>query len=280
MGKIDLKNKKQAIGKRKESGIHVSMLSGGRDSTAMTLMLLEKGEPLDYILFCDTGLEHDVMYEYIDKLDAFFRRKYKMKITRLKPKHTFDEYIMGLRARGEHEGKTRGTPAVLDMCFWRRESKQNPYEKWVKEVLKEKVCNVVQYNGFVYGESGRVENMPTYVRAPLYEWKMTEIDVQRYLENNEMENPLYKDFSRTGCAICPRQNIKDKFTLFDKYPKVWEYMKKTELELNNDKNRTGVYPRWHISLFIEDMEKQFKKKQKQGTFEFESEEIRDCFCKI
>jgi len=65
---------------------YISMLSGGQDSTAMTLRLLEEKYPIDYIIFCDTGLEHDEMYEYIDKLDAFFQRKYNMKITRLHPK--------------------------------------------------------------------------------------------------------------------------------------------------------------------------------------------------
>lgn len=231
------------------------------------------------LFFCDTGLEHEAMYVYIDKLDVFFQRKYNMKIMRLKAKVTFDEYIRGLRSRGEYEGKTRGTPAVLDMCFWRRESKQMPYERWIKS-LGLRVDEVSQYNGFVYGEHNRVEAMPTYVKAPLYEWKLKEVDVQRYLEENEMENPLYRDFNRTGCAICPKQGIKDKFVLFDKYPKVWEYMKKTERELNEDENRTGIYPRWHIELFIEDMEKIFLKKQQQTGFEFPEEPIRDCFCKI
>ena len=35
---------------------HVVSLSGGKDSTAMLLMMLEKGMPVDDILFCDTGL--------------------------------------------------------------------------------------------------------------------------------------------------------------------------------------------------------------------------------
>lgn len=257
--------------------INVSMLSGGRDSTAMTLMILEKGLPLDYIVFCDTGLEHDLMYEYIDKLDAFFQRKYNMKIVRLKPARPFNTYIKEPKTRGDNQGKTRGTPSVIDMCFWRVEAKREPVIRWMKKLgLKE----VMQYNGFVYGEHDRVKAMPDYVKAPLYDWKLNEIDVQRFLEENEMENPLYKHFSRTGCACCPKNKIDDKFVLFDKFPKVWEYMKNTERELNEDENRTGIYPRWHIKLFIADMEKMFKKKQKQATFEFPIEEVRDCFCKI
>ena len=37
--------------------IHVVSLSGGKDSTAMLLMMLEKGMPVDIIIFCDTGLQ-------------------------------------------------------------------------------------------------------------------------------------------------------------------------------------------------------------------------------
>ena len=35
----------------------VCSLSGGKDSSAMLLRLLEENRPVDMILFCDTGLE-------------------------------------------------------------------------------------------------------------------------------------------------------------------------------------------------------------------------------
>ena len=35
---------------------YIAMLSGGQDSTAMTLRLLELGEPVDYVVFSDTTL--------------------------------------------------------------------------------------------------------------------------------------------------------------------------------------------------------------------------------
>lgn len=265
---------------------YISMLSWGRDSTAMMLHLLENGDPLDYIVFCDTGMEHAAMYDYIDKLDALFQRKYNIGVTRLSPATSFDDYVWGIRTKGEHEGKRRGTPAVTDPCFWRRESKQAPFDRWLKNEFgigtneDERQDEIVQYAGFVFGESGRVEAMPKYSRAPLYEWRCTEIDVQRYLEENEIENPLYRDFSRTGCATCPKQSIADKYTLWDKYPDVWAYMAKTERELNADDLRTGQYPRWHVEYFIEDMERMFKRKKAQATFEFKGEPMRDCFCKI
>ena len=40
---------------------YIVNLSGGKDSTAMLLMLLEKGCPVDYILFADTGKDFPQM---------------------------------------------------------------------------------------------------------------------------------------------------------------------------------------------------------------------------
>lgn len=34
---------------------HIVKFSGGKDSTAMLLMMLERGLPVDEIIFCDTG---------------------------------------------------------------------------------------------------------------------------------------------------------------------------------------------------------------------------------
>ena len=34
--------------------LHVVSLSGGKDSTAMLLRMIEEGMPVDIILFCDT----------------------------------------------------------------------------------------------------------------------------------------------------------------------------------------------------------------------------------
>ena len=267
------------MSKQSNNRTYISMLSGGRDSTAMTLMLLDKKEPLDYIVFGDTGLEHEEMYEYIDKLDIFFQRKYNMKITRLYPARDYETYIKEPKTKGDNIGKTRGTPMIADICFWRVEAKREPVKRWIKEVgLKEE--DVIQYNGFVYGEFERVQNMPNNVQAPLYEWKMTEADVSDYLKKNQMENKLYKYFSRTGCAVCGKNKIDDKYILYKHYPQKWEFMTRIEKELNQDPNRSGVFPRWHTTMFIEDMLKVFKKKDKQPTFEFDDEPAMDCFCKI
>ena len=170
--------------------VYISMLSGGADSTAMTLKLLELGKPLDYIVFCDTTLEHDEMYEYIDKLDAFFQRKYGMKITRLKPKDTFEHWVFGKVVSGENKGIIRGVPRVSLPCFWRREAKENPFNRWTKEIG---VKDYTKYIGYTRNETMRTKNMEEHnAVAPLFEWKWDEQDVQNYLKDNLHQ---YQDYS-------------------------------------------------------------------------------------
>ena len=61
------------------AGSNVVSLSGGKDSTAMLLMLLERGEDVADIVFYDTGWEFPQMYEHLVRLEEFTGRK----ITRL-----------------------------------------------------------------------------------------------------------------------------------------------------------------------------------------------------
>ena len=50
---------------------HIVSFSGGKDSTAMLLMMMEKNLPIDEIIFCDTGKEFPQMYEHIEKVQKY-----------------------------------------------------------------------------------------------------------------------------------------------------------------------------------------------------------------
>ena len=50
---------------------NIVSLSGGKDSTAMLLMMIEKKEPIHHIVFFDTGWEFPEMISHIDKLEKY-----------------------------------------------------------------------------------------------------------------------------------------------------------------------------------------------------------------
>lgn len=211
----------------------IAMLSGGQDSSAMTLRLLELGEPVDYIVFSDTTLEFDEMYEYIDKLDAFFKRKYGIAITRIKARKSFEHWVFGEVTSGEMEGQIRGLPLIAAPCYWRRECKDLAFKDFIKQTgIKE----FKTYVGYVLHEYERWKDIGQYgAIAPLVEWKWNEAEVRDYLRENMMENKLYQHFTRTGCGICPKQGDEALYTVYKHYPKQWKYMVDLEHRLKRER---------------------------------------------
>lgn len=58
-----------------KSKLNVISFSGGKDSTAMLLRMLEEGMPVDLIIYCDTGLEFPAMYDHIAKVEQNIGRE-------------------------------------------------------------------------------------------------------------------------------------------------------------------------------------------------------------
>ncbi len=53
---------------REEGRRYIASVSFGKDSVAMILMLIEKGYPLDEVVFYDTGMEFNAIYRVRDKI--------------------------------------------------------------------------------------------------------------------------------------------------------------------------------------------------------------------
>lgn len=84
--------------------LNIVSFSGGKDSTAMLLMMLEKNIAIDEIIFCDTGKEFPQMYKHIDKVRDYIS-KYGMEITVLKNDKTFDYYMFEhIKTKGKNKG--------------------------------------------------------------------------------------------------------------------------------------------------------------------------------
>jgi len=186
--------------------------SGGKDSTAMLLRMIELDIQIDEIVFADTLFEFPELYEYIERVEKHIGRK----ITILKPHpDLFKKWFYGKLTRGKIKGRTRGFPLRLYPCFWTREAKIKPLAK-----IKDK--GDITYIGIAYDEQDRMSEVDGNLRYPLVDWKWTEQDCIDYLNKKNMFNPLYVNFDRLGCWHCPKQSIKSLYVLWKNYPELWK----------------------------------------------------------
>jgi len=255
---------------------YIAKWSGGYDSSCMVVLICEKKLPLDYIVFCDTLAEFEEMYEYIEKFEAYIKRRFNKTITIVKPNSTFEDWAFTKVTSGEREGQIRGLPLMTVPCYWKREAKVYPFERWLKDIGIKK-HNL--YIGYTYTELQRANVVADNQIYPLIDYHMTEDDVRDFLKERSIDNPLYKHFNRTGCYFCPKQGVKDFYNVYKHHPEKWEQIIRYEVEARNTKALNTSFC-IHGSAF--ELEKMFKKKEQQLTFEFPDEHNEEeyCFCKI
>ena len=251
---------------------HIAMLSGGRDSTAMVFEMLDRGMPLDYIIFTDTQSEFPQMYEYINLVELELKKR-NNKLTKLQHKKgdTFEDWCFGKITKGAREGMTRGIPMVTQPCYWKRESKVRPFEKFIKD---NNIGEYIQYIGYTYSEQNRANVVDTNQRFPLIELRKCEADVDYKLQSIGLINPLYVNFERTGCYFCPYQKIRSFYLLWKLHKDLWNYMRSVEFKLNLLPDGSVLNPQWHIRYTIEELHLSFENKER--LYDVESPSACEC----
>lgn len=161
-------------------------------------------------------------------------------------------------------------------CYWKRESKVYPFERWLKE---NNITEFKQYIGYTFTELQRAKVLADNQIYPLIDYHMTEDDVREFLKERSIDNPLYKHFNRTGCFFCPKQGVNDFYNVWKHHPEKWEQIVLYEVLAKNSK---ALNTQFSIHGSALEMEKMFIKKEKQLSFEFPDEHNEDeyCFCKI
>ncbi|WP_026943958.1 phosphoadenosine phosphosulfate reductase family protein [Helicobacter rodentium] len=254
-------------------------LSGGRDSTAMVVRYLELGGKIDYIVFCDTHYEFPQMLEYIDKLESYLLEKFNQRLTRLRSKEDiFAKWAFTYPiTRGENQGKLRGLPKTIGMDYCTRELKAKPTREFVKSKSPNAFKNTILI-GYTYNEveNGRTSSLDYGITEyPLHQWQWNEGEIERFLRERGIANPLYQHFERTGCFCCPKQSKKSLFNLFKFYPKEWEKCKQMEAKAKElGCLNTTLKP----NVTCVELEAQFKR---NSTMDFTSAYTEDmvCFCR-
>ncbi len=208
---------------------HVLNVSGGKDSSALALLMagrvkgLEhfKHEDVEYV-FCDTQKELPETYEYLARLEA----ELGSKIIRLNAKAGFDHW---------HKVFGGYLPS--------------PQNRWCTKVLKLKPFeahvgddNVVSYVGLRADEDriGYISKRPNIkTRYPLKEAGIDYDGVIKILEDSGLGLPTFMKWGRTnsGCTFCFFQTPYEWAKLLETYPEYFKEAMKYETVDLNDPNK-------------------------------------------
>lgn len=243
--------------------------SGGKDSTAMLLMMLERGMKIDYILFCDTGMEFPQMYEHIERVNSYIGEKYGKMVTVLKPSNGFEYGLLHiLRKKGKRAGTHGYGWSSMNNRWCTYTLKREPVSKFMKEHGFTK-ANTKMYIGIAADEPKRVHS-DIY---PLFEWGITEAQALKYCYKHGFDwGGLYKERTRLSCWVCPMQGVRDLKLLYRDFPDLWKELKRLNKEvIKNIQSQGGEVYEFkqmsHNQNTLKQWEERFKKE-----IEFEKRE--------
>jgi hypothetical protein len=195
---------------------YVASFSGGKDSTAMVLRLIEESRPLDEIVFFDTGWEFPQMYDHIAKFEAFTGRT----VIRLQPREAFD-YKMCAKPIV----RRKKTDPMHGQVYRYGNGWPSFFRRWC---TREKITVIDKYCGDALRYVGIAADEPERLKSrnyPLVEWGMTEADCLKMCFNLGFDwGGLYNHFSRVSCFCCPLKRIDDYRTLRRHFPSLWTSM--------------------------------------------------------
>jgi 3'-phosphoadenosine 5'-phosphosulfate sulfotransferase (PAPS reductase)/FAD synthetase len=184
---------------------HILALSGGKDSSALAIYMLNKNIDMEYV-FTDTGDELPETYEYLEKLSSYLGKS----ITWIKSERNFD-YYLDMFNGVLPDPTTRWCTRLLKLV---------PYEEFIGS------DNVISYVGIRADEphrSGYISTKPNIKPVfPFIEDNIRRDDVIRILDEAGLGLPdYYKWRSRSGCYFCFYQQKREWVGLYENHPELF-----------------------------------------------------------
>lgn len=226
---------------------NIMSVSGGKDSTAMMTLSIERDMECRYV-FADTGNEHEDTLEYLVYLEQFFgikierykadfTKKIEIKKQRLinhlialsdcgKPRRQLKHFTGSMLERIIDNLNPTGNP-FLDLCMLkgRFPSRKAQFctQELKRELLDDKVMlpligenhKPISWQGVRADESFNRRHLTIsekselgYIYRPIIDWNVEMVFAQ-HKKHGVKPNPLYsKGMSRVGCMPCINENKK------------------------------------------------------------------------
>lgn len=200
-------------------------LSGGKDSSCLLILMIEKGLPIDSVLYADTSMEFPEMENHIAKLDDFLFRERGFHITTLRHPHgfewlMFDEPKQKLsclenRARLGIPPYGNGWPG-MKVRWCTGQLKTHLLTKEVNRLKSEK--SALHFVGIAADEAQRCKKE----QYPLVEWGITEAEALKICYDHGFDwGGLYEIYHRVSCWCCPLQRVGELRNLRHHHPELW-----------------------------------------------------------
>lgn len=204
---------------------HAVSLSGGKDSTCLLLLMIERDMPIDAVISADTGMEFPEMYEHLKKVDDYLFKERGLHITTLRHPKGF-EWLMfdepKQRKRSLERRAEMGIPPYgngwpgMRVRWCTGQLKTHLITREVNRLKREK--NAIHYVGIAADEAWRCKD-EVY---PLVEWGITEAQALKICYDRGFDfGGLYEIYHRASCWCCPFQRIGELRKLRQHHPELW-----------------------------------------------------------
>ena len=252
---------------------HIVPLSGGKDSTALSLYLAQKYPEIAFeFVFCDTGAELPETYEYLDRLEHILGQE----ITRISALDMLDVSAKPGRSAFDvvlydHFNGFLPSPRTR---WCTRMLKIHPYEKYIGSDPAYSYIGIrADENRAGYTGGGKpvlLSEQPNILPVyPLKDDGFGLADVQRLLDDSGLGLPRYYEWrSRSGCYFCFYQQVAEWQGLKERHPALFERAKTYE-------TRGGRDYTWVDGRSLEDVEKMSRR-----TLKAKSDEAGCAICHL
>ena len=211
---------------------HIASVSFGKDSLAMLLCLIDKRYPLDEVIFYDTGMEFDAIYQVRNRMQLILKEN-GIGYRELFPSSPFLWTMTQKPCVSKQKGHHCGYGWCGGLCRWGTTEKLKALDSYAESK------NAVVYVGIAADETARlIKKSKPYKRYPLAEWGMTENQCLEYcrehgwgwLEKTPVEDDyfvhggyidLYDILDRVSCWCCSNKNIKELRNIYKYLPDYW-----------------------------------------------------------
>ena len=219
-------------------------VSFGKDSLAMLLRMLDENWELDKVLFFDTGMEFQVIYNIRDNVKKILVSK-GIQFHVLRPKVPFLYSMLEKDIVSKKNGSHKGYGWCGGVTRWGTTEKI--------KALDNVECDTM-YVGIAKDEPKRLQRLQgTNKFSPLDFWGMTEQDCLDYCRQkgfnwNEDGVDLYTILDRVSCWCCSNKNKKELINIKKHLPKYWKKIQDLQSKISKPMNRG----KWYNELITEE----------------------------